>query len=117
MPTGHKVEENQQWRNLFNQEFFGTDFTDKNELFSLRTTDEDRRKSNYSYFDYQNLIQSIESYCFADKKLKDNYISNSRTYGYKASKTYYIQNYPSFESDKESTSFQSSSKSSKLIVR
>lgn len=117
MPTSHKAEENQQWRNLFNQEFFGTDFTDKNESFSLRTTDEDRRKSNYSYFDYQNLIQTIESYCFQDKKLKDNYISNSRTYGYKASKTYYIQSYPSFESDEESTSFPSSSNSSKLIVR
>lgn len=83
----------QKLRQEFNNKFFGTDFTDNDANLSLRTTKEDRRKSNYSFLDYQRLAENIEKYSVKDNKKKISPDSEvNRTFWYKASNMYRVEN-------------------------
>ena len=117
MPTLQPSYENEKLRKLFNQQFFGISVLNDNETLSLRTTEEERRKSNYSLRDYQDLIFVIEQYSIKDNNKKDIRFANSDTYGYKASEKYYIQSYPCIDNEDDDNSNQSPMATSKIIVR
>ena len=81
MPTLQPSYENEKLRKLFNQQFFGISVLNDNETLSLRTTEEERRKSNYSLRDYQDLIFVIEQYSIKDNNRKDVRFANTLQMG------------------------------------
>lgn len=117
MPTPQPTNANEKLRKLFNKQFFGIAVLNDNESLSLRTTEQERRKSNYSIRDYQDLIFVIEQYSIKDNKTKDIRIANSDTYGYKAAEKYYIQSYPCVDDEDDNNSNESPVVTSKIIVR